>query len=86
MTGAELKRIRERMELEPQQFAIHVIGYTGADKNIDYRVRKMEAAEEVPLHIARLVWLTLQYSMEHNGNMPHWPDNLSLEGETPPWM
>ena len=76
MTGAELKQIRKRMALSKRLFALRVIGYTGTDRNNEMRLAKMEREEEVPLHIARLVWLVDIYNTP-----PLWPLNLQLEEE-----
>jgi len=81
MTGDQLKHIRMRMEMDRHAFALKVIGYLGNDRNIDTRMRRLEAEEEVPLYIGRLVWLTLEYSRQHNGNLPRYPTNLQIEGE-----
>lgn len=80
MTGAELRRIREDFELSHIDFGL-LLGYTGSDRNIDFRIRKMEREERVPLHIGRYVWLINRYFIEHNGNLPGWPGYLRLEGD-----
>lgn len=84
MTGAELRVIRERLELGRTEFAL-LLGYIGNDRNNNLRVRRLEDEELVPLYIARLVWLLDRFHREHNGNLPHWPDSLRIEGGEHPW-
>jgi hypothetical protein len=84
MTGAELKTIRQNLELRRSEFAL-LLGYVGNDRNNNLRVRRLEEEELVPLYIGRLVWLIDRWCREHNGNLPHWPEALKIEGETKPW-
>ena len=85
MTGEQMRAMRNALGLTKVQFAIHVIGYTGSDRNVDNRIHRLEREAQIPLHLARLLYLFWQeYRM--TGEMPHWPDSLRLEGEMPPWM
>jgi hypothetical protein len=84
VTGAEMKESRKRLELQRPDFAL-LLGYIGNDRNNENRIKKYEDSELVPLYIGKLVWLIETYVHEHNGNLPHWPENLRIEGEDQPW-
>ena len=85
MTGAELRMMRKRLELERTEFAL-LLGYVGTNRNNETRVKRLEDDVQVPLYIGRLVWLIEKYFIEHNRNLPHWPANLHIEGEEESWM
>jgi transcriptional regulator with XRE-family HTH domain len=69
MNGLEMKAIRERLGMTREQFA-RAIGYTGTDRNNVTRVRKYEhGAVQIPLYIARLVWLTGQIAAQSDMNL-----------------
>lgn len=85
MTGAEFKRIRKSLEMERGEFAL-LIGYRGSDRNNETKIKRLEDGEQVPLYIARFVWLIQLYFHTHNGNLPSWPNHLRFEGSKQPWM
>jgi hypothetical protein len=84
MTGGQLKEIRDMLGLRRGKFAL-LLGYTGNNRNNDLRVRRLEAEEQVPLYIGRLVWMIWNH-YDRTGELPHWPDHLHIEGESEPWM
>jgi hypothetical protein len=85
MTGEQLREFRQAFGLSRHDFALHVIGYTGNDRNIDLRMRRLESDPRVPLHIGRLVWKVWE-DYHVTGKLPQWPATLQIEGEIPPWM
>ena len=84
MTGEQMKEIRNMVGLGRGKFAL-LLGYTGSDRNNDLRVRRLEAEDQVPLYIGRLVWMIWNH-YDRTGELPHWPDHLHIEGEQEPWM
>jgi hypothetical protein len=72
MKSQELKNLRRRLGLERLPFA-RLIGYTGTDRNDVMRVKQYEEKKQVPLYIARLVWLIAEYRRT-TGRMPAFPD------------
>ena len=84
MNGGQLKEIRNMLGLGRAKFAL-LLGYTGSDRNNDLRVRRLEAGEQVPLYIGRLVWMIWTH-YDQTGELPHWPEHLHIEGEQEPWM
>jgi hypothetical protein len=84
MTGEQMKEIRKMVGLGRASFAL-LLGYTGSDRNNDLRVRRLEAEEQVPLYIGRLVWMIMKH-YHRTGKLPIWPDHLHIEGESEPWM
>jgi hypothetical protein len=85
MTGTQLRMIRRAMGLNKLDFAIHIIGYTGSDQNVENRIHRLEGDQQIPLHLGRFVHLIWE-AYNRTGKLPHWPANLLIEGETPPWM
>lgn len=74
MTGQDFKNIRQRMGLERLAFA-RLLGFTGTDRNDITRIRQYEAGRDgrqVPLYIARLVWL-LAAHQRRTGILPEFP-------------
>lgn len=73
MKGHEMREIRDRLQLDRLRFA-RLIGYTGTDRNDVMRIRKYENdRQQVPLYIARLVWL-----------LDHWASEAIAIGCPPP--
>jgi transcriptional regulator with XRE-family HTH domain len=75
MNGAELRKIREKMGLERLELA-RLIGYTGSDRNDIDRIKRYERdAKQVPLYIARLVWLLAAHQRRTSilPEFPGWP-------------
>lgn len=73
MRGIELKRTRQRMNLDRVQFA-ELIGYTGTPKHNADRVRSYENGKrQIPLYIAKAVWL-LAAHWRRTGEFPKYPD------------
>ncbi len=68
----DLKNLRKRLGLERLTFA-RLIGYTGTDRNDVTRVKQYEEKRQVPLHIARYVWLLEEYK-RITGRLPTFPD------------
>ena len=60
LRSQELKNIRKRLGMDRLPFA-RMIGYTGTDRNDVMRVKQYEEKKQVPLYIARLVWLIVEY-------------------------
>jgi transcriptional regulator with XRE-family HTH domain len=71
MKSRELKELRQHLGLSRLEMA-RLIGYTGTDRNDEMRIRKYETTQQVPLHIARFVWLILRY-WDHTGALPKFP-------------
>lgn len=72
MNGPEMKRLRMEMGLDRLQLA-RLIGYTGTDRNDIMRIRTYEGGKkQVPLYIARLVWIMHGWWWT-TGNFPPWP-------------
>ena len=84
MTGEQLKHLRHHFGVGRSSFAL-LLGYTGSDRNNDLRVRRLEAEDQVPLYIGRLVWMIWNH-YDRTGELPHWPDHLHIDGESEPWM
>lgn len=75
MKGQDLKNLRQRMGLERLQFA-RMLGYTGTDRNDITRIRSYEnGKKQVPLYIARLVWLLAAHHRRIRAfpEFPAWP-------------
>lgn len=72
MKSQELKNLRNRLGLERLTFA-RLIGYTGTDSNDITRIKKYEEKQQVPLYIARYVWLLEEYK-RITGKFPTFPD------------
>jgi transcriptional regulator with XRE-family HTH domain len=87
MDGVEFKTIREQLGLTKNQFAT-MIGYTGTSSNNTITISRYESGKrQVPLYIARFVWLLGQLdAIRHNSGVPipfdsetglvrfpHWP-------------
>lgn len=72
MDGTEMKRLRQDMGLDRLQFA-RMIGYSGTDRNDDFRIRSYEGnKKQIPLYIARLVWLIHQIRGYGPIEWPNW--------------
>ena len=84
MTGEHLKYIRQQLGVGREDFAL-LLGYTGTDRNNENRVKRLEAEDQVPLYIGRLLWLIWDI-YEESGELPHWPDYLHISGRSEPWM
>jgi hypothetical protein len=83
MHGIELKRIRQNLGMDRVQFA-RLIGYTGTDRNNETRLRSYENGKlQVPLYIARFVWLIDRYR-DHTGILPQFPRWPGYEFESKP--
>lgn len=62
--------IRGKLGLDRAAFA-RLIGYTGTDRNDDTRIRKYEQGkQQIPLYIARLVWLLGELKLETSTTSP----------------
>ncbi len=76
MNGAEMKQIRQRLGMSELQLA-RAIGYTGTDRNDNTRIREYERdKKQIPLYIARLVWLidlTIGDRISAGIGWPEWP-------------
>lgn len=73
MKGGEMKRLRQEMGLDRLQFA-RMLGYTGTDRNDEFRIRSYEGnKKQIPLYIARLVWLIRHVSFGGPIEWPEWP-------------
>lgn len=91
MQGAEMKQIRERLGMTELQLA-RAIGYTGTDRNDDTRIREYERGKkQIPLYIARLVWLIGAFAEESDSlgydaseQLPEWPEWPGYEFEHTP--
>ena len=71
MKGPEFKAIRESFGLNPQDW-MYELGYGGNKNTLRLNCERYENGEkEIPLYLARYIWLVQQYS--HVG-MPKWPD------------
>lgn len=74
MNGAEMRAIRKRLNLDELGLA-RQIGYTGTDRNDITRIREYERdKKQIPLYIARLVWLigeTVRENLREAGQWPH---------------
>jgi len=87
MTGSELRMIRGRLGLSPLQFA-RLIGYTGTDRNDINRIRRFErGGHQIPLYIARLVWLIDSLTRDVREFRPEWPSCFDRDGNLifPEW-
>jgi transcriptional regulator with XRE-family HTH domain len=83
MTGSELKKIRQKMGLERLELA-RLMGYTGSDRNDITRIKQYERdAKQVPLYIARLVWL-LAAHQRRTSILPEFPGWPGYEFESKP--
>lgn len=83
MTGAQLRAIREKMGLERLELA-RLVGYTGSERNDITRVKQMERDyRQVPLTIARLVWL-LSAHQRRTGILPVFPEWPGYDFESVP--
>lgn len=54
------------------QFA-RVIGYTGTDRNDIMRVRRHENGQQVPLYLARSIWMLAAW-VRRTGMLPPFPE------------
>lgn len=73
MQGAEMRAIRERLNLSELGLA-RQIGYTGTDRNDTTRIREYERdKKQIPLYIARLVWLIDHAISGSPSGQLHWP-------------
>lgn len=74
MKSQQFKNIRKNLGLDRLGFA-RLIGFTGTDRNDINRVAKFEGSRQVPLYIARLVWLIAEYRRitGRNPAFPDWP-------------
>lgn len=75
MKAQEFKNIRLRLGLERLAFA-RLLGYTGTDRNDETRIKQYERGgpdRQVPLYIARLVWMLLLYHRS-TGQIPTFPE------------
>lgn len=72
MQSRELRDIRRHLGLSRLELA-RLIGYTGTDRNDETRIRKYETTVQVPLHIARFVWLIDRFH-DLNGFIPKFPN------------
>lgn len=72
MLGSEMREIRRRLRMDRLQFA-RVIGYTGTDRNDVMRVRRHENGQQVPLYLARSVWMLAAW-VRRTGELPPFPE------------
>lgn len=73
MTGSELTKIRQQLDMTRLQFA-RLLGYTGTDRNDIMRLRKYEKdKKQIPLYIARLAWLIGEFCDDTDGYTPVFP-------------
>lgn len=72
MQGSEMYEIRRRLRMNRLQFA-RLIGYTGTDRNDIMRVRRHENSKQVPLYLARLVWLIAAWT-RRTAELPPFPE------------
>lgn len=83
-----MRVIRRRLGLTELQLA-REIGYTGTDRNDDTRIREYERGKkQIPLYIARLVWLLGCLRQEVESDPPElWPSVVSEDGKVdwPEW-
>jgi len=83
MKSSDFKNIRKRFGMEQLQFA-RLIGYTGTDRNCIDLIRKYEnGKKQVPLYIARHVWLIERFR-DLNRFMPQFPDWPGYEFDSAP--
>ena len=83
MHGSEMFEIRRRLRMDRVQFA-RLIGYTGTDRNDQMRVRRYEnGVNQIPLYLARLVWLVALWS-RRNSELPPFPAWPGYEYEHTP--
>lgn len=68
----QFKNLRKQLGLERLTLA-RLIGYTGTDRNDVMRIRGFEGKKQVPLHIARYLWLLVEYR-RITGKFPTFPD------------
>ena len=75
MIGSEMREIRRLLRMDRLQFA-RLLGYTGTDRNDVMRVRRLENGRQVPLYLARLVWLVAAWVRRTNEMppFPEWPE------------
>lgn len=72
MTGSEMREIRRRLGMDRVRFA-RLVGYTGTDRNDIMRVRRYENSGQVPLYLARLVWLINMWHLRTD-KLPLFPE------------
>jgi hypothetical protein len=73
MRGDDMKRLRKGLNMERWQFAA-LLGYTGTHRNNATRIHRMEDnRQQIPLYIARLVWL-LGNHLRRTGELPVFPN------------
>jgi len=83
MKGAELKRIRERLELSEDEFALE-LGYRGTARNNNTLINRYENdRKQIPLTVASLAWLIDQY-FHLTLSMPDWPEWPGYERDLEP--
>lgn len=93
-----MRAVRAQLGMTELQFA-RLIGYTGTDRNDDMRIREYERGKkQIPLYIARLVWLVgvvmseaeemppemLSACLNDDGSAIDWPDWSGYEYEHNP--
>lgn len=75
MLGSELRETRRRLRMTRLELA-RVVGYTGTDRNNVMRVRRYEnGGQQIPLYIARSVWMLAAWVRRTNElpPFPAWP-------------
>ena len=80
MKGSEFKAIREKFGLG-RVLWMYALGYTGNDNTMKLRCQRYEnGRDEIPLYLARYVWLLEQARGRWPGppggqlTMPDWPE------------
>lgn len=82
MNGREMFDIRQRLGLTRLELA-REIGYTGTDRNDTTLIRRYENGQkQIPLYIARLLWLMGEVLESAGKELPIWPDELAREERT----
>jgi len=72
MKAQEFKNLRKHLGLERLTLA-RLFGYTGTDRNDVTRIKQYEGKKQVPLHMARYLWLLVEYR-RITGKFPTFPD------------
>ncbi len=71
MTGSQMREIRRELRMDRLAFA-RLIGYTGTDRNDALRVKRHENGKQIPLYLARLLWLITVWT-RRTGELPEFP-------------
>src|SRR5882724_11079991 len=89
--GPEFRQIREELGLTPNEFAIE-LGYRGNERNNDALIDRYEnGSRQIPLTVASLAWLILEwvvlaraYTGHKDIELPDWPEWEGYELELKP--